>query len=88
MDIATGAGLLIGVIVLTVLVLLGGDFRIFYDIHAVIIIFGGSFAATLIRFPFVAIIHGMPTAAWKARNHTPATPEQLARMEESMAKNP
>lgn len=60
MDIATGAGLLVGIIVLVVLVLLGGDFRIFYDIHAVIIIFGGSFAATLIRFPFVAILHGMP----------------------------
>lgn len=35
-----------------------------------------------------AIVHGMPTAEWKARFHTPATPEQLARMEESMAKNP
>ena len=34
------------------------------------------------------IIHGMPTAEWKALHHTPATPEQLARMEESMAKNP
>jgi hypothetical protein len=34
------------------------------------------------------IVHGMPTADWKARHHTPATPEQLARMEESMAKNP
>ena len=35
-----------------------------------------------------AIVHGMPTADWKARFHTAATPEQLARMEESMAKNP
>ena len=35
-----------------------------------------------------AIVHGMPTAAWKALHHTPATPEQLARMEESMKKNP
>ena len=35
-----------------------------------------------------AIVHGMPTAEWKARHHTAATPEQLARMEESMAKNP
>ena len=35
-----------------------------------------------------AIVHGMPTAEWKARFHTAATPEQLARMEESMAKNP
>lgn len=35
-----------------------------------------------------AIVHGMPTTEWKARHQTPATPEQLARMEESMAKNP
>ncbi|MGL5166718.1 MAG: motility protein A [Afipia sp.] len=60
MDIATGAGIIIGLAVLTTLVLMGGDFRIFYDVHAIIIIFGGSFAATLIRFPFVAMIHGMP----------------------------
>ena len=60
MDIATGAGILIGIAVLTTLVLMGGDFRIFYDSHAIIIIFGGSFAATLIRFPFIAIMHGMP----------------------------
>ncbi len=60
MDLATGAGLLAGIAVLTTLVLMGGDFRIFYDIHAVIIIGGGSLAATMIRFPFVAIVHGMP----------------------------
>ena len=35
-----------------------------------------------------AIVHGMSTADWKALHHTAATPEQLARMEESMAKNP
>ena len=35
-----------------------------------------------------AIVHGMPTADWKARFHVATTPEQLARMEESMAKNP
>lgn len=35
-----------------------------------------------------AIVHGMPTAEWKTRFHVAASPEQLARMEESMAKNP
>ncbi|MGQ2930446.1 MAG: DUF1244 domain-containing protein, partial [Sphingopyxis sp.] len=35
-----------------------------------------------------AIVHGMPTADWKVLHHTAATPEQLRRMEESMAKNP
>ncbi len=32
-------------------------------------------------------IHGLPAADWKARFQTEATPEQLARMEESMKKN-
>ena len=34
------------------------------------------------------IVHGMPTAEWKARYHVAASDEQLKRMEESMAKNP
>src|SRR3954470_22438877 len=60
MDIATGAGLVAGVVVIVTLILMGGDFRMFYDVHAIIIIFGGSFAATLIRFPLAAMLHGLP----------------------------
>ena len=33
------------------------------------------------------LIHGMPMDQWKAAHQTDATPEQLARMEESMARN-
>ena len=33
------------------------------------------------------IIHGMPAAEWKANYQTEATPEQLQRMKESVAKN-
>jgi len=33
------------------------------------------------------VIHGMPADAWKARFQSPATPEQLAAMEASIAKN-
>ena len=32
-------------------------------------------------------VHGMPAADWKARHQTEATPEQLARMDASLAKN-
>ncbi|MDZ3832761.1 MAG: DUF1244 domain-containing protein [Sphingopyxis sp.] len=45
-------------------------------------------AAELDRETGRAIVHGMPNAEWKARFQTPATAEQLRRMEESMAKNP
>ncbi|MCJ1961154.1 DUF1244 domain-containing protein [Novosphingobium mangrovi (ex Hu et al. 2023)] len=34
-----------------------------------------------------AVIHGMPFAEWKDRYQSDATPEQLARMEESLKKN-
>jgi chemotaxis protein MotA len=60
MDISTGIGLAAGAAVVCTLILMGGDFRMFYDIHAIIVIFGGSTAATLIRFPLAAIIHGLP----------------------------
>lgn len=34
-----------------------------------------------------AVIHGMAMDEWKARHQTPATPEQIERMEESLKKN-
>lgn len=33
------------------------------------------------------VIHGLPAATWKARYQTEATPEQMARMDESLKKN-
>lgn len=33
------------------------------------------------------IIYGMPYAEWKSKHQTEATPEQIARMNESLAKN-
>ena len=63
MDIATLLGLAAGAAVVSSLILMGGNFGMFYDIHAVIVIFGGSFAATLIRFPLSAMLHGLPLGA-------------------------
>ncbi|MEY3906495.1 MAG: hypothetical protein RIR59_1318 [Pseudomonadota bacterium] len=34
-----------------------------------------------------AIVYGMPYADWKAKYQLPATPEQLKRMDESVARN-
>jgi chemotaxis protein MotA len=63
MDITTAIGLVAGVAVVITLIMLGGDLRMFYDVHAIIVIFGGSFAATLIRFPLTSILHGLPLGA-------------------------
>src|SRR6266568_8150088 len=63
MDIATGLGLLAGGIVLVSLILMGGNLGMFADAHAFIVIFGGSFSATLIRFPLSSMFHGLPLGA-------------------------
>jgi chemotaxis protein MotA len=42
---------------------MGGDLPMFLDAHAAIVIFGGAFAATLIRFPLSSIFHGLPLGA-------------------------
>src|SRR5579864_8853994 len=60
MDIMTSVGLLSGIAVITVMVLMGGDLHMFVSEHAVIIIFGGSTAATMIRFPLSVLAHGLP----------------------------
>ena len=45
------------------LIMMGGDLRMFVDYHAFIVIFGGSIAATLIRFPLSSIFHSLPLGA-------------------------
>jgi chemotaxis protein MotA len=60
MDITTALGLVAGAIVTVTLILMGGDLRMFLDLHAFIVIFGGAFSATLIRFPLTAMLHGLP----------------------------
>ena len=82
MDIATGLGLVAGAIVIVSLILMGGDLRMFYDVHAIIIIFGGSFAATLIRFPLTAMLHGLPLGAkfaFTMQHHHAARPRRRDR---------
>ena len=63
MDIMTSVGLVAGTIVIATLMLLGGDIEMFVSEHAVIIIFGGSISATMIRFPLGVMLHGLPLGA-------------------------
>lgn len=63
MDLTTGIGLIFGSIIVVALILMGGDLKTFVDSHAAIVIFGGSAAATLIRFPLSSMLHGLPLGA-------------------------
>ena len=60
MDLATILGFVAGISTVVTLILMGGSLKMFYDIHAVIVIGGGCIAGTLIRFPLSALIHGFP----------------------------
>ena len=62
MDIATGAGLIGGMgVIFTLIMIDGGNFAAYFDKHAVIVIFGGATMATMTRFPFSVMAHGLPT---------------------------
>jgi chemotaxis protein MotA len=63
MDITTTIGLLAGSAVVAIIMLLGGSLEMFVSEHAVLIVFGGSISATLIRFPLSAMLHGLPLGA-------------------------
>ena len=60
MDLATALGFVAGIITVVSLILMGGNFGMFYDVHALIVIGGGCTAGTLIRFPLTAMAHGFP----------------------------
>jgi chemotaxis protein MotA len=77
MDIATGVGLLAGIATVVTLIMIdGGNFGAYFDKHAVIVVFGGAMAATMVRFPFSVILHGLPMGlryAFNSRSTIPAT---------------
>ena len=78
MDIATGAGLVGGIAVVFVLIMIdGGNFAAYFDKHAVIVIFGGATAATMLRFPFSVIVHGVPMGLRFAFNMRAIRPREL-----------
>ena len=59
-DFATLAGLIIGVTVVTLAIYTGSDLRIFINVPGLLIVLGGTFAATLIKFPLRGVFIAMP----------------------------
>jgi len=59
-DFATIAGLIIGLTVVTLAIMSGSDMRIFFNLPGFFIVFGGTFAATLIKFPLTGIFISIP----------------------------
>jgi chemotaxis protein MotA len=78
MDFATGIGILGGIAtILAIIIIDGGNFGAFIDKHAIIIIFGGTTAGTLVRFPFSVMIHGLPMGLRYAFQMKASHPREL-----------
>ncbi len=91
MDIATGLGLVFGIAVFIFLMMDGGGLMMFVSEHASIVIFGGAMAATLVRFPFSTIAHGLPLALryafWTRRLSQREVVDEITRLAEVVRKN-
>ena len=76
MDIATIAGLIAGVGVICGAIFMSGGFAMFVDIPSIIIVLGGTFASTLMKFPLGHVI-GSVKVALKAFLYKAENPRDL-----------
>jgi chemotaxis protein MotA len=77
MDLATIIGILGATAVVGWAIWLGGDFSIFYDLPSVAIVFGGTIATVLIRFPLIGVAHSLALGGKVAFTHASAQPRDL-----------
>lgn len=77
MDIATIAGILSGGFVVAVAILMGGDAGTFINMPSVLIVVGGSFAATVIRFPLKNVFQALALGGKVAFTHKHTDPKDM-----------
>lgn len=77
MDLATIIGIIAGMAVVITAMLLGGSIGQFIDIPSLLIVFGGGFAATLIRFPLSGIGGALVLGGKAAFIHKKLSPADL-----------
>ncbi len=77
MDLATIIGILAGCVVVVIAMLLGGSIGQFIDIPSVLIVVGGGFAATLVRFPLSGIGGALVLGGKVAFTHKKVSPSEL-----------
>lgn len=77
MDLATILGILAGAAVIAFAIFMGGSFGTFVDGPAILIVIGGGFAATLIRFPISGVGKAIVTGGRVAFTHKKVEPREL-----------
>ncbi len=77
MDLATIIGIVAGAAVIAFAIFMGGSFGAFVDLPSVLIVIGGGFAATLIRFPIAGVGKALITGGRVAFTHKKVEPREL-----------
>ncbi|MEM6711401.1 MAG: MotA/TolQ/ExbB proton channel family protein [Pseudomonadota bacterium] len=91
MDLATIIGIAAGAIVVIVAMLIGGSIGQFVDLPSILIVIGGGFSATLIRFPLSGIGQALILGGKTAFTHKTVSPlelvEEIANLGDVVRKN-
>lgn len=91
MDIATIAGIIAASVVVAVAILMGGDVGTFVNVPSILIVIGGGFAATVIRFPLSNVFSAIALGGKVAFTHKNTNPkemiEQIAELAEVVRKD-
>ena len=69
MDFATIVGATAGIIVILIAIFLGGDFGTFVNVPSFLIVVGGGFSVTVMRFPLANVVSALAMGAKIAFTH-------------------
>lgn len=77
MDLATLIGIVIGLIIIVVSIMIGGDIGSFVNIPSILVVFGGTTAATLVKFPISDCIAALKIGGKIAFKNSPDDPRSV-----------
>lgn len=77
MDLATLIGIVIGLIIIVVSIMIGGDIGSFINIPSILVVFGGTIAATLVKFPISDCIAALKIGGKIAFKNSPDDPRSV-----------
>lgn len=77
MDLATILGIAAGTCVVALAIFMGGNAQTFVNLPSVLIVVGGGFAATVIRFPLANVFHALILGGKVAFTHKKKSPTEI-----------
>lgn len=77
MDLATLIGIILGLIIIIVSIMLGGDVGSFINVPSILVVFGGVTSATLVKFPLADCIAALKIGGSIAFKNTKDDPRSV-----------